>query len=365
MTRRGCYAPLLELSAHTDVLLPATDIRFNDVFGYSNASGASLERLRASQGSGVAEAGSVTLGRLPEGSLVFPESARLLVGDCFVAEQLHYRRPNLPNDNLLLIPPVGTYEDVADEVLLVSRFGEGTWGHWLGELLPKVAVCEARFPGRFVYAVPARTGKDDLIGRRQAESLSYYGVEPSRLICLDDRKTYRFARLHAVTEVFQVGFHPGVIDILRQPIALTSSDGPQRVALFRGDNKRRMISNIEQTRALLIRRGFSLVDVALASFPQQVELLARASTIFSVLGSSLTGLLYAPSGVNVVAASPEGFRDRFFAAMVRQLPEGRFHSVIGPITLEDTRLPRDSAFDVPMIELERALDAADGRNVLR
>ena len=292
--------------------------------------------------------------------MVFPESARLLVDDCFVAEQLHYRRPKSPHDDLLLLPPIEAVEDVPAEVLLVSRFGEGTWGHWLGELLPKVAVCEARFPGRFMYAVPARTGKEELVGRRQSESLSYYGVERSRLLCLDNRKTYRFANLHAVTEVFQVGFHPAVLDIMRRPIKAKSNGAPHRIALFRGDNKRRMISNLEQTRASLVSRGFHLVDIALASFSEQVGLFAGASTLFSALGSSLAGLLYSPSGVNVIAASPDGFQDRFFATLVRQLPSGRFHSVIGPITLENTHLPRDSAFGRSDYRARTCLDVAIG-----
>jgi hypothetical protein len=43
---------------------------------------------------------------------------------------------------------------VSDPAVLVSRFGYMTWGHWLGELLPRAALTEARFPGEFTYVVP-------------------------------------------------------------------------------------------------------------------------------------------------------------------------------------------------------------------
>ena len=38
--------------------------------------------------------------------------------------------------------------------MIVARYGFGTWGHWIGELLPKIVTVEAAFPGRFSFAIP-------------------------------------------------------------------------------------------------------------------------------------------------------------------------------------------------------------------
>ena len=45
-------------------------------------------------------------------------------------------------------------EEIGGEVLIVARYGFWTWGHWLGELLPKMVMVEAAFPGRFRFIVP-------------------------------------------------------------------------------------------------------------------------------------------------------------------------------------------------------------------
>ncbi len=45
-------------------------------------------------------------------------------------------------------------EEIGGEVVIVARYGSWTWGHWLGELLPKLVMVEAAFPGRFRFIVP-------------------------------------------------------------------------------------------------------------------------------------------------------------------------------------------------------------------
>ena len=45
---------------------------------------------------------------------------------------------------------------VAEPCMLVARFGDTTWGHWLLEMLPKIVIAETAFPGRFRYVVPSR-----------------------------------------------------------------------------------------------------------------------------------------------------------------------------------------------------------------
>jgi hypothetical protein len=48
------------------------------------------------------------------------------------------------------------------------------------------------------------------------------------------------------------------------------------------------------------------------SFENQVAAFNAASTVFCVLGSGLTGLIYSPDKVSVIAPAPEDWGDAFF-----------------------------------------------------
>src|ERR1700733_1172336 len=45
---------------------------------------------------------------------------------------------------------------ITDPCILVARYGDTTWGHWLLEMLPKIVIAEAMFPSRFRFVVPSR-----------------------------------------------------------------------------------------------------------------------------------------------------------------------------------------------------------------
>ena len=71
---------------------------------------------------------------------------------------------------------------VSGDAMLIARYGEGTWGHWLGELLPKIAVCERVAPRRFKYVMADYVLLDPVLGPRIRESCAAYGVSESRFI---------------------------------------------------------------------------------------------------------------------------------------------------------------------------------------
>ena len=252
---------------------------------------------------------------------------------------------------------------IQDEVMLVARYGERTWGHWLGELLPKVAVCEHHFPGRFRYAVQSDCLGGDIVGQRLAESLMAYGVGPDRLLPVSDG-TYRFERLWALTPVWTDRMmHPDVMSRMR---GIAPEPGPSgshaetRIALFRGDNDRRQIVNSAEVIACLRRHGFDIVDIATRPFAEQVALFASATTIFSILGSGLAGLIYARLGVHVMSAAPEEFGDRFFYAMM-QAKSARYADLRGPVAGAPLPLYRDSPFHLDTA-VHRSSDRSHRRN---
>jgi hypothetical protein len=351
-------APIRALAASTEQLFPPRTVHCRDVFGYSNAEGAALAQAKASMREMLAEVTSVDLVRLPPGARVLGGSWRLLVGDLLADEQLIYRAPGQLAEASLVPAPEGSVQQIDLEVVLIARYGDGTWGHWLGEMLPKVAACQALFPGRFHYALPAWALDAEPLGARMRESLYYYGVTPAQILPMDSDVEYRFSSLHAVTRVHQGRvLHPDVLTILRGADIADPRASPA-VALLRYD-PRRGIANLADTTTLLRKRGYQIINVALLDFPAQVELYKTARRLFTVLGSSLSGVIYAPPRVGIAAAAPAGFTDGFFTGLLRQNESAVFCSIDGPIAVENPRMKRDSSFTVPLGDLNLALDVVD------
>jgi capsular polysaccharide biosynthesis protein len=250
---------------------------------------------------------------------------------------------------------------IDEECLLVARFGEGTWGHWLGEILPRAAIAEEFFPGRFSYAVPGWTMKG---GTKSTflQSLAAYGISESRLIKLMSPNCYRFRSLSTITPVrSDRAMHPQVMELMRTNVAVpldaADCDLPSKLALMRKDVGRRAISNFEDVEKVLKATGFYLTEASEHSFGRQVSLFRSARDVFCVLGSGLTNVIFSPEYVNVIAPAPEAWGDAFFYSLV-QARNGKFADIRGPCTEIDQNpnQKRESKFSVPIDQLEAVLD---------
>jgi capsular polysaccharide biosynthesis protein len=82
-----------------------------------------------------------------------------------------------------------------------------------------------------------------------------------------------------------------------------------------------------------------MVEIGSLPFADQVATFAAAETVVSVLGSGLSGLLYAPSGVNVLTLAPSRWLDLFFFALM-QNRDAHLADIRGP---QDPADPRDAA----------------------
>ena len=242
---------------------------------------------------------------------------------------------------------------VPEECVLVARYGIYTWGHWLGELLPRVVLAEAWFPGRFRYALPSRIRDEPDPGSpigRIRESLLSYGIGMSRILALHGTMNYRFDRLHAISSVWSEHvMHPTVAALMRTRLISpdhhhTGASGAGRVGLLR-TGPGHAIANIDDVKSLLCARGFTLHSVGAMTFIDRVRLFRSASLVFSVLGSDLPGLLYAPEGIRVVSAAPAVFGDRFFYALVLDR-KGRYADVRGEIAELNEMAQHRSSFHV-------------------
>ena len=305
---------------------------------------------------------NIGLSRLPPGTVVAArEGYPTFVGDTYIEEQL---APWLIEDEgrraQARLP--GTPVQVpAGEYLLAARFGEGTWGHWLAEILPRIVVAEHFFPGRFMFVVPGWTTHLNAGMRAYLESIYAYGIDEARLFRIEETHDYAFESLHLLDSVWSDrSMHPDVLDFMRNnlPRGVGGVTGylPARVGILRKDSARRAISNHAEVETFLRANGFLVMELSDLPFLSQVSLFRNASCVFCVLGSGLTNTLYSPDHVNVIAPAPEAWGDSFFYPLI-QARNGRFADVRGTITEGDRNRPADSRFRVDIPTLRRGFEA--------
>ncbi|HUB48599.1 MAG TPA: hypothetical protein VMB73_26785 [Acetobacteraceae bacterium] len=81
-----------------------------------------------------------------------------------------------------------------------------------------------------------------------------------------------------------------------------------------------------------------------------------ASLIFSILGSDLTGLIYASTGIKVISAAPSMFGDRFFYAMILDR-KGRYADLRGRLADRNAAVEHRSSFQIGASEIANAMAA--------
>jgi hypothetical protein len=280
-----------------------------------------------------------------------------IVGSTVVAEQI---RRDWSDKNLTDAFATCTESIQVDgPTVLIGRYGIRTWGHWLGELLPKIVVVESRWPGRFRFMIPDRFTTDP-VHITALESLAYYGISPDRLVLAPPKTMYACPELYVVTSTWSAErvFHPEVAALMRErgPRDREPAHGWLNAALLRRSTRTRNIQNIAAIEKILVAHGFAIIDIEKLNFRQQVDLFKNANAIVCVLGSGLTGLMYAPSGVKTLTLAPGEWGDLFFYSMFQER-DAVFADVRGRTTALDRDSASTSGFTVPTEALLAGLAA--------
>jgi hypothetical protein len=320
-----------------------------------------LQRRRHSGGEAMLP--PIRLVRLPLDTVVFGGGHFLTAcGDCFLAEQFP---PNASSD-YGEIDAMAPFDDlpvveINDDVLLAGRFGAGSWGQWMCELLPKIVLAERAFPGRFAFLLPADITQAPPTGiwSNIGQTLEACGIPLSRVMAAAPDVTYRFSALHAVTPVWSDHImHPGAAASVREACASIPAGMARRLAIYRDRQAGRVLNNASEIDAVLHARGFVAVPGGTLPFADQVAAFKGAATIFAVLGSDLANLIFAPAGVRVITAAPEPDHDRFSYGLVLDR-RGRMADLRGPV-VEARDSGEHSVFTLDPAALLVALDTMPG-----
>jgi hypothetical protein len=306
----------------------------------------------------------VMLGRLPPGATM-PGGDWFLVrvNDALISEQINPLAPDIHQTYTDLIGLPYEHETIEAECLLVARYGDVTWGHWIGEILPRAIMAEQAHPGRFTFVVGAKLIEGSESGgyaKAILDSLAAFGIGPDRLLGLRVDRHYEFTALFAVSGIWSVaGMNPGVMNAMRS--AMRRSVEPathHRIAILRRGAHTRNLCNAEAVEALLQAEDFAIPVIEEMNFREQVALFLGCEMVFAIQGSGMIGLIFAPQHVKVLSLAPAAWKDTYFHPII-QAREGYHADLRGPTLWTGEGLERDAPFLGIEADIRRAIETLE------
>lgn len=356
--------PLAALLGAAETIIPAYDANIPAAVVYTNAAELGMRRFLDTMLQGRyrpyhARFEPVMIGRLPADALLLGgHSYWLVAGGALMIDQINPLTPDIDANLLALGELPFETEHVDEPCLLLSRYGDVTWGHWVAEILPRAIMAEQAFPRRFRYLIGAQisTGGGQY-AKRVLESLAAYGIGADRLLPVRLDRHYRFSDLHAVTGIWSAaGMNQQVMKVMRAAAAAAHGPSPRRLAVLRRDAATRNVANYDDVERRLAARDFMIVDPGARSFAEQVALFREATQIFGVLGSGLIGLIYAPDGVKLASLAPGAWADTYFHGLV-QLRHGWHADIRCPVLWTGEGIERDAPVLAPLRHIEAGFEA--------
>jgi hypothetical protein len=357
-------SPTRNLFAGSETLIPSFTQKIPAAVVYSNAAAIGLKSFAARMHQHIYQphTGSfeaVTLGQFQAGARILGGHSFWLESDGQLAlDQISPLQPDVPAHFRDLASLPFTTETVEEECLLVARYGDVTWGHWVAEILPRAIIAEHAYPGRYRFLIADHITGGTGYSRRILESLAAYGIAPERILRLRLDRHYQFSRLSAVAGIWSAsGMNPHVMQIMRDDIETPpASNASGSLAILRRDATTRNFANIDEMITLMTRRGFTVVDMADQPFLNQVAFFRDCHTVFGVLGSGLAGLIYSPEHVNAATAAPSAWEDTYFHGII-QLRHGSHADIRCPVIWDGQGLERDAPMVAIPAHIEAGLDA--------
>ena len=247
---------------------------------------------------------------------------------------------------------------VDDPCIMVPRYGLMVWGHWVGELLPRILLSERAFPGRFKFVLPDRVFSSSAprnVWNSIWDTIRLLGIDRTRVITIREDQHYIFKNLYCITPVTdRAGFHPNMLESIRDAYVITGPQSTKRkIALLRTESKARNVTNVNNVIKAL-RSEFEFVEIGKLPFQEQVNLFSTTSTVVGVLASGLTGLMFSPDNVKVLSLAPKGYANTFFYPIM-QSRKATYYDVRGEITSRDPRSEIFSDFDINVEHLIEGL----------
>ncbi len=247
--------------------------------------------------------------------------------------------------------------------LYVGSAGSFNYGHWLVDDLPRIIAVlhmEHHDP-RPIRVLIHSYG--NYIDRIKIESIRTLLNIKIHIDLLDPASIYYFDTLYYPTPST---FHP----VLKSPLAIDFSarkivehalsdvnlEGhAERIFVDRASAHGRTISNRQEMRQEMDRRGFSIIDPETMSFVEQVRAFANASVVIGQMGAAMTNTIFCRPTSTLIYLAPRGWIEPFYwdLASVR----GHHYRVLYGDVIDPNVAPHQSNFTIDVAALSQVIEA--------
>ena len=232
----------------------------------------------------------------------------------------------------LPLPPCQTTLDAPH--LLLRQMWDVNYGHWLLELLPRLAVLDAAPDETPRMLVTGHAGLkiEASMHAVQAQTLAAFGIAPERITRIGSAPVRVERLLFSVPLTRQPWLKaPLAIAMLealaaRQPAAPTA---PTRLFVRRGAEDSRQLLNEAAVADILAAHGFVAVTPGGLDFAAQLRAFHPATHIVGTLGAGCANLVFSQRGVRFLGLAPADMQDDFFYDLV-SLKAGTYACLHGP-----------------------------------
>lgn len=244
---------------------------------------------------------------------------------------------------------------IQPNLVLLKQAWAGNYGHWLIEILPRLAVLAERMPlaechyilhGWERHAVPVFK-----------DSMRWCGIPEDRLL-ITHGDPIDVAELYFP---LPVGEHPWIhspfvirfLEELAARVRAATHEGgvvpetvaPQRVYLSRNRFGSRLLLNEGEVMRILDDRGYRVIHPEQMTFTEQVLALSNARFVVGNLGAGMTNAVFARRGVRMLALVSERMGDDFFWDIVSQ-KDGHYFALHGAAQRYDLGGRSDFTIDI-------------------
>ena len=245
------------------------------------------------------------------------------------------------------------------DLALCYKRGATNYGHWLIEMVSRVALMAEACPG-YTLGLPALEGQ-----------LAQVAMRSTELVAGAARRVY--LRFDHVTKVSGLLVADGlsVHGCYLSPLAVEATRRldaslkirPRNANLYvsRSRLAYRRLTNEDQVVAALAAEGFITVYPEEMTLDQQIDLFGHAACIVGVMGAAMTNVVFCPTGASVINIAPGGMPDTFFWLLcaIRKLDYTEIRCPPGEAG--GGVMPWDGDIHVAPILLNQVIEAARAR----
>ena len=184
------------------------------------------------------------------------------------------------------------------EYAVLSQAGQGVYGHWLVDILPRLALMEScGFDGRYVLHEP--------IPRFGWELIDEFGIKRNRFISFDPENEFISIKKAWIPGGVRAGNSFSRVSLLAfQRVRKYSINHslPKKIyvsrANFRGKNQ--IIENRFLLENLAVKNGFKIIHPEEKSISEQIQIFSSAQFIAGEYGSAMHNSIFSPSSSKIL-----------------------------------------------------------------